>query len=444
MKLLGLALMVALSTVASAAPVQRGERVAFVDVNVVPMARDEVLAHQTVLVDGDMITAIGPSAQTSLPAGARRIEGHGSAFLMPGLADMHTHVSYEEDLALFTANGVTTALHMGEAPSWMVVSANQGIDDGSLVGPRVYFAFLVDGTDESEHFFVSSADEARAAVDLATTNGYSFIKVYNHLTAPEFEAIVAEAQKRGVAVIGHGVRAVGLPQALYQGEVMVAHAEEFYYTAFHNEGERSRIPDVVAATLKSGAYVTPNLSGFESFTVQWGKPKVGESFLRDPRAQFMTPDVRLFWAAHNSYLTRTGSIEPMLQFLKEFTKALSDAGVPLLTGTDSPLPGLYPGYSIHDDLRLLIDAGLTPYQALSAATRVPGEFIAKYLPKAPRFGTVASGRRADLVLLRDNPLIHLATAKKPLGVMTGGRWRTADELKRVLEEHRALYNSLMR
>ena len=443
MRSLGLALLLAWSMVAGAGPVQRGERVAFVDVNVVPMDREQVLSHQTVLVDGDAISAIGPSARIAVPTDARRVEGHGTAFLVPGLADMHTHVSYEEDLALFTANGVTTALHMGDAPAWMAVSANSSVDDGSLVGPRLYFAFLIDGTAESEHFFVSSADEARAAVDLAATNGYSFIKVYNHLTAPEFEAIVAEARKRGIAVIGHGVRAVGLPQALYQGEVMVAHAEEFYYTAFHNEGDRTRIPDVVAATLKSGAYVTPNLSGFEAFTVQWGKPQVAERFLHDPRAQFMTPAVRLLWKAHNSYVTRTGSIEPMLRFLREFTKALSDAGVPLLTGTDSPLPGLYPGYSIHDDLRMLIDAGLTPYQALSAATRVPGEFIAKYVPDAPRFGTIAAGRRADLVLLRGNPLIDVGTLRTPLGVMTGGRWRSAEELQRVLDEHRALYGALM-
>ena len=153
--------------------------------------------------------------------------------------------------------------------------------------------------------------------------------------------------------------------------------------------------------------------------------------------------MRLQWGVHNSYIKRSGSIQEIVPFLKEFTKALSDAGVPLLVGTDSPLPGLFPGYSVHDDIRALIDAGLTPYQALSAATRVPGEFIEKYVPAAERFGTIELGKKADLVLVGGNPLEHIEVLKSPLGVMTAGRWRTAKELTEILERQAVTYTKLL-
>jgi hypothetical protein len=224
---------------------------------------------------------------------------------------------------------------------------------------------------------------------------------------------------------------------------MIAHAEEFFYTAFHNHTDFSLIPDVVAETARSRAFVTPNLSAFEAFGEQWGRPEIAEKYLRDPRARYMSPGIRLQWAAHNSYMKRSGSIQEIVPFLQQFTKALSVAGVPLLGGTDSPLPGMFPGYSVHDDIRALIDAGLTPYQALSAATRVPGEFIQKYVPTAQHFGTIEVGMKADLILVAGNPLEHVELLTSPLGVMTSRRWRTAKELTEILERQAATYTKLL-
>ena len=417
---------------------------AFVDVNVLPMDAERVLEHQTVVVRARSIIAMGPVASTAVPLGATHIDGHGKSYLLPGLADMHTHVMASEDLALYTASGVTTILHMGGAPSDLVAGANPDIASGALVGPQIFFAFMVDGTTALQRFVVTTPQQGREAVDLAKANGYDFIKLYNNISAPEFEAIVAEARNQHMAVIGHGVRAVGLPQALFAGQVMVAHAEEFFYTAFHNQTDLAQIAEVATATARSGAYVTPNLSTFEAISRQWGKPDVVAAWLHDPRAALMTPNMRLNWADMD-YAQRSGNIESILVFLRSFTAALARAGVPLITGTDSPvIPGMFPGSSLLDDLRTLREAGLTPYQALAAATRTPGEFIAHTVPGAEPFGVVKVGMKADLLLVGANPLQDAETLQAPLGVMSAGRWRSADELTVLLARQKARYDSLLR
>jgi hypothetical protein len=406
---------------------------AFIDVRVVPMDRERVLAHQTVLIRGTRIAELGAVRQIKVPADAVRVAGDGTAYLLPGLADMHTHVMRSEDLLPYTANGVTTILHMGGAPADFVDHIRESIDAGEVVGPQIFFAFMIDGSAALSRFYVRTPEQARAAVQLA------------NLTPEEFAALVDEGRKLGLAVIGHGVRAVGLPGALFQGQVMVAHAEEFYYTAFNHRipTDLATLKAVVEETFRSGAYVTPNLSTFSTIVRQWGKPRVIGELMRDPRIRFLSPDERMDWS-DSDYARNEGDISPVLPFLASFTKALADRGVPLLTGTDSPvIPGMLPGYSIHEDLQSLVAAGLTPFQALTAATRVPGEFIVKYVPAATPFGEIKPGVRADLLLVSGNPLQSLEVVRRPLGVMSAGRWRTQQQLDALLAEQKSRYERVL-
>lgn len=435
-------LLLSLALVWSHAAAHANPLAAFVDVNVLPMDRQHVLPHQTVLVQDTAILRVGPLKSVSVPEGALRIEGHGTAYLVPGLSDMHVHVSKPDDLALYVANGVTTVLHMGGDPVAAAGVISRGIESAAIASPRIFFAFKLHGGGEG--LTVATPELARGAVQLAKANGYDFIKVYNELSPPVFAAIVDEAKKQGMAVVGHGVRSVGLPKALFEGQVMVAHAEEFLYTAFENKADRTRIESVVADTRRSGAYVTTTLSTNEAITRQWGRPAQVEEYLRDPRAALMTPNVRADWV-NASYARAdkpaSAKAEDVLAFLGEFADALQAKGVPLLTGTDSPaVPGMYPGYSIHDELRALVKAGLSPFDALSAATRTPGEFIASTVPGAQRFGTVTKGLRADLVLVDKNPLASLETLKTPLGVMKAGRWFTRAQLAALLEQNKSKYD----
>lgn len=414
---------------------------AFVDVNVVPMDRQQVLMHQTVVVKDGAIMQIGPTRKVSIPKDAQRVEGKGTAYLLPGLADMHVHVSEVDDLALYFANGVTTVLHMGGDPIGAAGVISQEIEAARIASPRIFFAFKLHG--DGAGLTVNTPELARGAVQLAKANGYDFIKVYNELSPAVFAAIAEEAERQGMSVIGHGVRSVGLPKALFEDQVMVSHAEEFLYTAFEGEEERSRIVGVVTDTLRSGAWVTTTLFTNEVIARQWGRPEQVKQYLQDPRASFMTPNTRADWVnATYSQAARpaTARADDVLAFLSELTKAMRDVGVPLLTGTDSPaVPGMFPGYSIHDELRSLVKAGLTPFEALSAATRTPGEFMARTVPQAESFGTITVGKRADLVLVEEDPLASLVTLKTPLGVMKSGRWYPRATLSQLLEHGKAKY-----
>ena len=410
----------------------------FEHVNVVPMDRERVLYDQSVLVEGESIAAIGP--RIAPPKDAVVLNGN-DEFLSPGLADMHVHSTTSRDMVLFLANGVTTVLNMGGARYEFVDQVVPALNHGERPGPHVYLALRVDGTPEFGQLVVTSPDQARAVVDLAKTNGYDFIKVYNNLSPDVFQAFIDAGKHEGLPVVGHGVTRVGIEQQLAAGQLMVAHAEEYLYTVFFHPGadvgnrapRTDQIPDAVAFTKRSGAFVTADLNSYTTIARQWGRPEVVTGYLTMPTLRFLDPDDRIAWRS-GGYDQRSGSLGERLAFLKTFTKALSDAGVPLLSGTDTPsLPGLVPGFSLHQNLQALEQAGLSRFQVLSTATRTPGQMIAVAKPGSQCFGVVAVGCRADLVLSADNPLEHLQTLQSPIGVMAAGHWHDAADLKRLLE-----------
>ena len=407
-------------------------------VNVVPMDRERVLRDQTVSVEDGTIRAVGK--RVARPANARVIDGRGK-WLSPGLADMHVHSTTSRDMAVLLATGVTTVLNMGGARTEFVGQVVPRLNRGDRPGPHVYVALRVDGTPEYGQLVVTSPEQARAVVGLAKTNGYDFIKVYNNLAPDVFDAFVTEGKRQGIPVVGHGVTLVGIERQLAAGQMMVAHLEEYLYTAFFppsaNVGNRAprldQISRAVAFTKRSGAYVTADLNTYATIARQWGRPDVVSSFLAMPTVRYLDPDDRIGWKAEG-YAARSGSLDERLAFLASFAKALADAGVPLLAGTDAPsIPGLVPGYALHQDLQALVGAGLSRFQALSTATRTPGQFIAAAKPGSQCFGVIMAGCRADLILTADNPLHNLETLDRPLGVMVIGRWHDAEGLQTLLD-----------
>jgi cytosine/adenosine deaminase-related metal-dependent hydrolase len=405
----------------------------FRDISVLPMDSEVVRRHYTVVVTRGKIDKIGAAGSVATPQGATVIDGRGR-FLMPGLADMHTHVDRPEMLPLFLQAGVTTVLNMGLASPEFVTLDRYKLAHGAIPGPRVYAAFLLDGPgDPGPEYVPVCARDARDAVDRAKLVGYDFIKVYDRLQPDIYAAILDEAKKQHLAVVGHIPPSVGLERSLASGQVMVAHAEEFYKTYFNKQPDESRIAPAVEITRRAGAYVTPNLSFFAFLTAFVADPAQLDSALARPEMRLVPPDLRAQWMSARP-TQKSNVFVPELATLRHLTFALSAAGVPLLAGTDTPITGMVPGISLDDDLDQLVIAGLTPFQALVAATRTPGEFIRRFVPDSDAFGTIAPGKRADLIMLSANPLQDVRNVRHPLGVMVGGRWLTAGDLRVMVEQ----------
>ncbi len=406
--------------------------IVFQDVSVIPMDTERVLAHQVVLVKDGKINQMGRVDSIHIPAGSTVIDGRGK-FLLPGLADMHVHVDRKEMLPLFLSSGVTTVLNMGLASPEFVIVTRGEVAEGLLPGPRVFAAFMIDGPGDPGPQYVALCDEdARGAVDRAKLLGYDFIKAYERLDSKVYAALMDEAKKERIAVVGHVPTSVGLEGALDQGQVMVAHGEEYYKTYFHNKPDQTLIAPAVAMTKKAGAYVTPNLSFFATLTETWADPKSLDARMADPANQLAPPDVVRQWLSYKPDKPSNYFV-PELVTLRKLALALSQAGVPLLAGTDTP-GNLIPGTSLDDDLDELVTAGLSPFQTISAATRTPDEFIHQYVPGAERFGTIAPGKSADLILVKANPLEDVRRLRHPAGVLVRGRWFDRQQLDAMVQE----------
>jgi hypothetical protein len=413
------------------------EITAFVHVSVLPMDRDRVLADQTVLIDKGVVMAIGRDVR--VPNDARVIDGTGK-FLSPGLADMHSHSDTREDMKVYLANGVTTLLNLGGASSDFVDQLMPLLNRGERPGPHVYAALRIDGTPQYGQFVVKTPEEARWAVRLAKTNGYRFMKLYNNLSPAAFAAVADEARKRGLGLAGHHLEAVPLGTEIGGGQFLVAHLEELIYGLFKSPDDDplaappdSAIREAVALLKAKHAFVVADLFTFRSIARQWGRPDVVAGYFAEPDAKYVPYEWRLSWR-RDDYAKRKGSLDRRAIFLARLAAALEDAGVPLVTGTDAPtIPGVVPGFSLHDDLDRLVAAGFTRFQALSAATHTPGEFISRTIHDLPPFGEVAPGYRADLILSDSNPLDDLRTLRAPAGVMSHGRWYERNELRALLD-----------
>lgn len=427
---------------------------AFVHVTVIPMNRDGVLNDQTVIIEKERITQVGPAASIRLPRNALRIDGRGK-YLMPGLVDFHVHLRDPSELLSYLAHGVTTVVHMsgptGNVPD--VLALRRRIAAGEILGPNVYTTGrILDGNPAiypGVSTVVSTPEEARRAVEDQYRAGTDFIKIYNNLTPDLLRAVVEAAHQRGLAVIGHIPRREGRPQALQTalgaGQDMIAHGEEFFFTHFYGDTDsllarnlppqpdRSQIPQVVRLVRESGTAVTPNLS-FVAMTRRQLDNLA--AVLSDEEARYLHPSVIAMWREQNptrrpnqaSFSLREGV---KYAFLKDLIPALQAGGVLLLLGTDSSAAGMFPGKSAHLELRELVGAGLTPHQALTTGTRNAGLFIKRHVRGAESFGTVSPGQRADLLLLEANPLSEIDNISQIAGVTMRGRWLSKGELERM-------------
>jgi imidazolonepropionase-like amidohydrolase len=408
----------------------RPAEIAFVDVNLIPMDWERVVPHQTVLIDGDRIARIGPAAKLIPGANALRIDGRGK-YLMPGLVDMHVHLFNSKDLLLYLANGVTTIRNLGGyAAADSILRIRREVAGGKRLGPTIYSSGnWLDGDPPYRKIntVVRTTAEARAVVERQRAEGYDFIKVYQNLSPEVYREIVRAARAQGIPVTGHIPTAVGLEGVLVSGQLGVDHVGQFM-------GEGS--PAVLAQRVRSvGVSVTTTLVMLRlAFTLR-GAPELMDSLLARPETRYLSPATCQFWR-DAPYLKAGRMPDAMERFreAQELVRAFNAAGVRLMLGTDTGLWGNPPGFSALEELGLLVESGLTPYQALRAGTATPAEFLNRYVRGARQPGPIAEGNRADLLLLQANPLEDVGNLAKRSGVMSRGRWLSQAQLDWLMEE----------
>lgn len=405
------------------------------NVNVVSMASDQVTPKQTVLIKDGKIEAMYEAGSRSVPKGYQVIEGQGQ-YLMPGLADMHTHVRTNQDLALNVYSGVTTILNLG-GPS-AVLKMREATAAGQLVGPQIFAGAFLDNNERS-NWWVKDVPTAIQAAQEAKAAGWDVLKVYNSIPKDAFFALVEEAKKQNIPVTGHGVRDSGLKDSLLAGQKMVAHAEEYIYAYFGRDRSESKAAEIIDITKKEGVYLIPNLSTYSMINAQYGKDRSSKYLdytMARPETAYLSADVVNGWKSGGKFKGRTGNLDEEEAFLYKFSFAIYEAGVPLMAGTDTPLSdiiGMVPGFNMYHELDAFHNMGLSNYEALKTATVNPGQFVKQYISKDINFGMVKEGFRADLLLLKNNPLEDLSAVKTLDAVVLQGKWLDKAALSKLLE-----------
>jgi imidazolonepropionase-like amidohydrolase len=409
---------------------------AFVNVDIIPMDSERIIRKQTVIVRGQTIAHIGPTSNTKIPENCIRIDGTGK-YLIPGLVDMHVHLrDYAEQdmialLQLYVANGVTTVLNLSGIPRHLAL--RERIAKSELFGPTIYTSgpFISRTTGSSP-----SPEEVEQAVIEQKRAGYDLIKIHGDFTREAYHRLFEVARREGRLVIGHAPRNLGVQPMIEEKQDAVAHAEEYIYdknTKSRNVAEvEPELPSIARETARVGTWLVPNLTAYKCIGLQVVDLN---AILNRPEMKYMPPKTVEVWGEKTNPYMRFKSIDierfwSAFRLLQRLTKTFRDAGVRLLAGTDAMNPSVVPGFSLHDELRELVAAGLTPYEALRAATANPAEFL-----RASReFGTVTVGKRADLILVDGNPLDDVTVVTRRQGVMIKGQWFSQSELQKRIGE----------
>lgn len=450
--------------------------IVFTHVDVVPMTSETIVDDQTVLIQGERIVAVGSAGAIDFPKHATVIDGEG-AYLMPGLADMHVHVMEESmydwpvsPLNLYLRYGVTTIRNMGTTASvskdeTFILRWREQIQNGDLDGPTIYTTKrTIDGPVHDPH----------ATVEEIYLEGFDFIKPYALLTPDDFRDVMAAADEYDLYAVGHIPWFVGLQQVLLAGMEEIAHVRELVYEFI--DFDRGTIPQGDVWLSRLVYAVTERHSVDEGFDVQefrllkqdhldeiiYGLQQhnvavcttlvvgaVFEQKVFDPQAYLLREGVEYLPERYLEAIRRGEDrhqvifrgIENLVRWTNGFVhfilRELHRAGIRLVLGTDAGTDnlGVVAGVSVYEELQILTENGLTPYEALLTTT-VNAARVVEAMTGEGEFGTVEEGKRADLILVGGNPLDDVSNIRSILGVMAAGRWyprETLDDMIAIRE-----------
>ena len=418
--------------------------------------------NQTVLVSGDRIAAVGAFETVAIPKNAQVVDGRGR-FLIPGLWDAHVHTRYEgiDSLRLLVANGITSTRNMS-APWPHLAQIHQWraeISSGQRVGPQLLSTGpLLDGPGTGRlglQLVITTPEEGRAAVRQVKRQGAAFVKVYNLLSRDAYFAVAAEAKAQGLPLVGHVPFSVTIDEASSAGQLSIEHLDGILWSSSTKEAEIRLqaqgwrpTPGVVTEGPVSARVLVDTFSN-ERLKALADHLKANRTVVVPTlslyRNRLEGQDVRTLIASRSrlqyvpaAYADQWKLQQPRMSeedarrafdLCSTVVRGLHETGVILLAGTDLGTPFQVPGISLHDELSLLVKAGLSEMDALQAATRNPARAFGLVDQ-----GTIERGMRADLVLLDANPLVSIENIRTVRTVVANGRVYDRRELDAMLAD----------
>jgi len=371
----------------------------------VDVASAKEIPGSVIVIQGERIEQVGAEGSLAIPAGAQIVDVR-SKWIIPGLIDSHAHAQSPEEtpLALYLANGVTTIRNPGGNITVLRMTRDR-LARGELLGPRLFFSGpLLDGMPPvwpEGSLLVDSPQRARSVVNFLADQGVDFVKIYNNVKEPELKVIVETAKERGLPVAGHIPRSMTMTRAVELGMTRLEHIRVTGREMLSAE-EAAKIDPLPLGTRE------PML--WQRFDLQSEKMRALVARLaerNDPNNQYLSPAA--VEEAVKSAKNPLFDLPPDLQTVaaeafrkqEQFVGLCNQAGVRIIAGTDGPgIGSLLPGFGLHRELELLVASGLSPVEALRAATST----AAQALGKEDQLGTIAPGRLADMVVLDADPL----------------------------------------
>lgn len=439
---------IALGVTAQDIPNSANRDIVFTSVTVIPMDKETTLPNQIVVVRNGRIAAIGDARKTKYSKDALVIDAKGK-YLMPGLAEMHAHVPpvnnidpMKELCLLFAANGITTIRGMLGHPKHLELRSK--IQTGEILGPRFYTSGpSLNGNS------VKSPQQAADSVRSQKNAGYDFMKLHPGLSKENYAAIVNAAKEVNFPFAGHVSYDVGVWRAIEGGYSTIEHLDGFVESLVPgieniseqengifgmlsaDKADTSRIPRLMTALRDKNVWVVPT----QSLAERWFSPNIEpDAFRNDPEMIYMPANTVNAWVNSKKNLVKdpnynAASVNRFVMLRRKLIAACHQFGVGLLLGSDAPQILNVPGFSTHHELKYMVDAGLTPYQALRSGTVNVGKFYNK-----PDLGIIANGAIADLVLLNGNPLTDINQTKNIHGVMLNGKWLSKEWIDLTLKQ----------
>ena len=401
-------------------------------VNVVDVVDGRIVPKMTVTITG--ATIAGVSAGDRAPANARVVDAQGM-FLIPGLWDMHAHMEAtgEPWLQLYVANGVTGIRDMGSQLD-LILKMRDATGSGRVLGPRIIAAgpILDDAPgDWPFRMRVRTAADGRAAVQLLKRRGADLVKVHNFTPRDVYFAIAEEARRQKLPLAGHVPMKVSVEEAVDAGQNDIEHFSESRVWMQCSGGDTYQ-PEKCAPLFRMfasrGIWQTPTLLALSELATI-GTPASSISAEQMPYA---TQSIRRLWAGLQSEFVNpelARIFKRRADVALAVTSDMAKAGVGIMAGCDTMIAG----FCVHDEMATMVRGGLTPLAALQTATINP----ARYLGLSATTGSVAAGRRADLVLLDANPLIDIGNVRRIRAVVVAGRFRDRSALDALLAQAKA-------